>query len=296
MTMAEERTADRSARGGGGRALAWVLLAVVLAAAVWFAVSADWTDEDTRSATAGLPDLGQELAAHQWLLDASASSPTPRSPNPVTLVFDDDSVSGRGPCNVYRGDLSVDDDAGEITISRIAATQRACDAEAERAEEAYFATLRRVRSVDLDDAYNARWLVLENDRGARLSFDAITAHDLLIGSWEITNVSRGDAIESPVAGTDPVIAFTADGDVTIEAGCNTIRGTFDLDGDRIDVGPLAQTMKACDPPEVMDQEAALAQALDSAVRVEVVPGELTILDDEDHIVIVATARPSRRTG
>jgi hypothetical protein len=57
MTMADERTERRD--GGAGRGLAWALLVVVLALAVWFAVTADWTAEDTRSATAGLPDLGQ---------------------------------------------------------------------------------------------------------------------------------------------------------------------------------------------------------------------------------------------
>jgi heat shock protein HslJ len=183
-----------------------------------------------------------------------------------------------------------------VTISRIASTQQACSPERMRAEDAYFAALRRVRSVDLDDAYNARWLVLDRTGGPRLSFDAITARDLLIGSWEITDVSRGDAIESPVAGTDPVIAFTADGDVVIEAGCNSIRGTFDLEGDRIEVGALGQTMKACDPAELMDQETALARALESAARVEVVPGELTLVDDDGRILIVATERASRRAA
>ena len=70
--------------------------------------------------------------------------------------------------------------------------------------------------------------------------------------------------------------------------CNTAGSSWELDGDELTVGPARSTQMACvDPPGVMEQEAALLQALESAARVEIAPGTLTILDAEGAIAIVA---------
>jgi heat shock protein HslJ len=211
----------------------------------------------------------------------------------VTLVFGEDAISGQGPCNAYRGSAEIDDDDDTVTITDLAQTTRACDPDTERAEREYFDALQHVRDVDLDDAYNAQRLVLDNDSGDRLAFDAIEAAQLLIGTWQVVNVARDDAIESVVDGTDPVLVFAADGEVTLGTGCNPARGSYEVEGDRLSVGALRQTLKSCDEPAgVMDQEVALVRALESGERIEVVPDRLTIIDGDDRITMIAVQEAS----
>jgi heat shock protein HslJ len=249
------------------------------------------TATHTRDATAGLPDLQQDLAAHEWLLDADDSSPRSRAAEPVTLAFDGaGGVSGTGPCNIYRGDLSVDDDDDTIVITNLAQTKRACALATMRAEQEYLDALQSVRDVDLSDGYHQRHLVLTNDAGERLAFTAIDAREQLLGSWNVVNVVLDDAIRSVIAGTEPALVFEDDGDVILDAGCNTARGSFELERDRLTVEDLKQTRKHCDTPAgVMEQEAALVDALASASQIQVVPGTLTLVDENGAIVLVATA-------
>jgi heat shock protein HslJ len=247
------------------------------------------TANDQRDATAGLPDLQQDLAAHEWLLDPGDSSPGNRAARPVTLVFGTDKVSGAGPCNSYRGDLSVDDDGDTIAITNLGQTNRACDPTTGRAEREYLAALQKVRDVDLSDGYNQRDLVLSNDTGDRLAFTAIDAHEQLVGTWHVVKVARDNAVRSVIDGTEPVLVFEDDGDVTLDTGCNTARGSFALEGDRLTVEDLAQTRKHCDTPAgVMEQEVALAHALPAAAQIQVVPGTLKLFDENGAILLVAT--------
>jgi heat shock protein HslJ len=64
--------------------------------------------------------------------------------------------------------------------------------------------------------------------------------------------------------TAPTVRFADDGTVSGDTGCNTFSGGYTADGQTLDVGPLASTRRACSPESVMDQEAAILAALDSA--------------------------------
>src|SRR5262249_31182965 len=96
------------------------------------------------------------------------------------------------------------------------------------------------------------------------------------------------------------VTFADGGNVTMDTGCNTARGDWKLDGNRLTIGPLATTLKACTSPEgVMEQETALVHALESAHTVDVAPGELVILDAKGRIALRATdgsARSRSRGG
>jgi heat shock protein HslJ len=131
------------------------------------------TANDTRDATAGLPNLQQDLAAHTWRLDAADSSPNPHATTDVTIEFGTDTVSGQGPCNRYNGHLAVDDDDQTVTITNIASTFIACDPDVSAAEHAYLSTLEKVHDVDLSDGYDERRLVLSDEAGDRLSYEAV---------------------------------------------------------------------------------------------------------------------------
>ena len=262
-----------------------IVLAVGVVAVVGLtAAGCGWNDDvDSRAATAGLPSTLVDIEAHEWVLDRDDSSLTVDDDNPVTLGVDGDTVSGRAPCNTYRGafDLGADD---SVEIGPLALTRMACPGSAMEAENEFVAALEAVDHVEVD----VDRMVLTGGDGVRLSFGSSDADELLVGTWTITGVATGDSVDSVIVGTEPTITFGDDGEVTMETGCNTAGSTWELDGDELTVGRPRSTLMACeDPPGVMEQEAALLRALESAARVEIAPGTLTILDAEGSIAMTA---------
>jgi heat shock protein HslJ len=254
---------------------------VVLAAGLVLAACAS-DDTDARADTAGLPDLGQSLAARQWLLDVDDSSVTGTA-DPVTLRVEGRTASGTGPCNTYRGPVALDGDDG-VRIGPVATTLMSCAPDAMTAEREYLDALERISTADVTDRDR---LVLTAD-GVRLSYTAIDAQDLVVGDWELTGLRTPGAITSVLAGTEPTARFSGDGSLVVETGCNTLRTAWTVDGRSITVEPPAGTLMSCaEPAGVMEQEAALVAALADAATVEVTPVALTLLDADGLIVVTA---------
>lgn len=145
------------------------LLLLPLAAACAVA-GCGWRDAvDSRSATAGLPTLAQDLEAHDWVLDAAASSIDLGADARVTIGFEDDEVTGAAPCNRYRGTADIDGDE-TIRIDHLVTTLQACDEAIMRAEDRYLAALTAVDTAKTED--DGDRLVLRNDVGDRLTYNA----------------------------------------------------------------------------------------------------------------------------
>jgi len=220
------------------------------------------------------------------VLDRADSSLTVDDDNPVTLAVVGDDVSGTAPCNTYRGEISLGND-GSVEITDVATTARECGDPTMEAEGEFVSALEAVDTVDVDED-NDR-LVLHGD-DVRLAFRSYDADELLTTTWTIVDFATGDAIASVVDGTDPTLTFTDDGEVAMETGCNTAAAEWELDGHSLSVDPVRTTLMECDSPAgVMDQEAALVAALESAHRVEIAPGTLTILDEDGSITLVAVS-------
>ena len=242
---------------------------------------------DSRSATAGLPTVRADVEAHEWRLERSRSSLQVDDDNPVTLSVRAGIVSGTAPCNAYHGPITIH--GAEVDIGHLATTLKACPDQTMRAEQEYLKALQAVDRVD--DVSSSRLVLTGGD--VRLSYKAYDAEDLLPATWHIVDVNTGQAIISVLAGTEPTVTFAdggrSSGNVTMDTGCNTARGDWKLDGNRLTIGPLATTLKACASPEgVMDQETALVHALESAHTVDIAPGELVILDARGRIALSAT--------
>ena len=72
----------------------------------------------------------------------------------------------------------------------------------------------------------------------------------------------------------PTIQFGANS-VTGDTGCNRYSATLELDGDKVQLGPIGMTKRAC-PPPIMDREIRYVEVLGSAMRVRVSPEFLVI--------------------
>jgi heat shock protein HslJ len=117
---------------------------------------------------------------------------------------------------------------------------------------------------------------------------APTAEDLEANTWSILEVDTEGSLEPVVDGTSPTLTFVDDGTVALETGCNNASTSWELAGEELTFGMIAQTMMACaDPPGVDVQEAALTTALDSTTTAELDGDTLTLLDDAGQTMIVA---------
>jgi heat shock protein HslJ len=222
--------------------------------------------------------------AHEWRLDGPASTPTFAADAEVTLAFGDDgAVSGQVGCNTYRGSFEVDGD--RLDISGLAQTLRACVPDTGTLERDYLAALEEVTSADVTDRDR---LVLEG-HGVTLELRAFDAEEALLGEWHITGIATGDAVTSPLAGTEPTVTFAADRSLAADAGCNAMRTTWSLSLQELTIEPAARTMMSCDEPRgVMEQETAVAAALEATTHVDVSDTTLVLTDGTGAMQLVAT--------
>ena len=94
--------------------------------------------------------------------------------------------------------------------------------------------------------------------------------------WLVQSIAGREAAEGVVS----TVRFGGDGRVTGDAGCNRFGGSYALDGDRLEIGPLAATKRMC-PDEIMTQEDRFLELLGNPLSVELTPDGLLLLHPED---------------
>lgn len=104
-------------------------------------------DESATADSFGLGFLQRTLYLHEWR-DATGISTRAGTPE-MTLTFAGADVSGNAGCNNFGGSFSVTDDA--LTLSRLAATRKACEEEIMQAEGRFLLALESVSTYELDN-------------------------------------------------------------------------------------------------------------------------------------------------
>jgi heat shock protein HslJ len=192
----------------------------------------------------------------------------------VDLLLEGEEASGQSGCNRYFGSFQTDGSA--ISFGALGGTQMACEEPLMDLEGGYLTALGAVNAYELD----GEELVLTGD-DVRLAYDAEPAPEPLplVGTvWGLEAVGSGDdAVSSPVAGTEVTVEFADDGSVSGSAGCNAFNASYETEGTTINFGPVASTRMACEQ-DVMDQEAAVFGAFESAATFEIVGDVLTLSD------------------
>lgn len=91
--------------------------------------------------------------------------------------------------------------------------------------------------------------------------------------------------------------FGPDGRVAGNGGCNRYFASYTVDGGNLTIGQAGSTMMACEPVEIMEQEAAFLAALGSAAAWHVEGEQLHILNAADETIILFQAsQPASLTG
>lgn len=83
----------------------------------------------------------------------------------------------------------------------------------------------------------------------------------ILGEWLLEDLAGTGVIDN----LQTTIKFTGDGQLAGSGGCNNYFAGYQIKGDKIKIGAIASTKKAC-PPAIMDQEARYFKALSQAYR------------------------------
>lgn len=194
----------------------------------------------------------------------------------VTATFEGGRVTGSGGCNTYSGSYTVDGEA--LAISSLVATKMSCGGPRDEVESQYLQILGLVESYTID----GQTLALRNGSGTiTLRYEVAEVPELTGTRWVATGINNGNgAVTSTVEGTKVTAIFGEDGRVVGSGGCNEYNGTYTVDGDAIDVGPLAATKKACVDAGVSEQETAFFAAMEAATTYAISGDELELRDAE----------------
>ena len=93
----------------------------------------------------------------------------------------------------------------------------------------------------------------------------------------------------PIDGSDLFVQFKTKGEMSGFAGCNNFFGQYEQNGERLIVGPLAATRKACLDRPIMDKERAFMNALQDTHHIEATYKTL-VLKNADGDVITTLRR------
>lgn len=94
--------------------------------------------------------------------------------------------------------------------------------------------------------------------------------------WQLS--ALGDDILDADGEQSPYLTLNNEGKVLGHAGCNSLNGSYQQDGETLSFGPIATTRKAC--PE-MEGEQAFLQALKATSRFRIDGELLTLFDDNN---------------
>jgi len=79
----------------------------------------------------------------------------------------------------------------------------------------------------------------------------------------------------------PFIQFGSKGEMNGNGGCNSFGGSYELNGQRLIIGPIMSTKKAC-MGDIMKQETAFFRALQNAHHIEATHLRLVIFDESNN--------------
>ena len=215
------------------------------------------------------PDANEELGlpGSSWLLTATSGQDHQTLVLPgssITLSFDDEAqISGQGGCNGYSGAYALAE-AGEITLSEIVSTLRACaDTQMTTQESIYLSALSGVTHYELSE----RQLTLRIEDMEALHFARADQDPLAGTSWELISEVPADVEATPEVdgmARSITLTFEAEGQAAGRGGCNSYSTTYALEGTSISFSEIVSTRMACEGGDIMQREQEFFAALSSA--------------------------------
>lgn len=107
----------------------------------------------------------------------------------------------------------------------------------------------------------------------------------VLGAWRIEQARSAPLTDKRAARID----FGPDGRLSGNASCNSFGASYTLAGDKLRIGRIATTRKACGEA-LMEQEDRVLTALERAARATVPPHGFLTLQDADGAVLMRASR------
>ena len=95
-------------------------------------------------------------------------------------------------------------------------------------------------------------------------------------AWRVT-IFAG---QTPLADHAITFEFDNEGNIAGDGSCNRFGGACKIEGNKIEVGPLRSTRRACEP-EIMQQEHKFLALLGSATTWEIDAGDVLVIRGEE---------------
>lgn len=240
-----------------------------------------------------------DLSGTLWQLRSQGGEPVNAQ---ITLQIVGNQISGLGGCNTYFATYEGIEDS--LTVDDIGRTEIFCEQTME-AENAYLAALGSASTATREGSTMTIQtdmgtlvfkpvgvVAMENEMAATEAAEieptqetVIVAQiveeepvevveptavpvqtDLISGNYLIQQVRQGDMVRRVVDGATTSEITFATGNISGNAGCNNFNATYTLDGDQINVTPIASTRMAC-TPALSAQEQMVFEALQTAQTV-----------------------------
>ena len=190
----------------------------------------------------------------------------------VTLAFDTDRLSASAGCNTMNGGYTIDDDT--LEVSALAMTMMACQDELMEQDTWLSEFLTGGPTIGLD----GETLTLSGD-ATTITLAAQQPADVEGTTWVVTGIVANEAVSTVPAGTEGAATLTiTDGEAAIETGCNTGSGTVEVTDTTMTFGPIALTLRACEPA-LTELETSVVLVLDGEVTYEVDGDTLSMRKD-----------------
>jgi heat shock protein HslJ len=190
----------------------------------------------------------------------------------VRLTFDGDQLGISAGCNHMGGAYAITD--GKLTTGQMAMTDMACD-EPLMAQDTWVAAFVGGAAVTL----SGDTVTLQHAEVTMTLTDREVAdpdRPLEGTRWILDGIVTGDAVSSVPVGVTAALTI-ADGQMQVEAGCNTGSATVASTDTTLTIGPLGLTKKGCE---------ADAMAVERAVTA-VLAGEIGYAIEEDVLTLTA---------
>lgn len=229
-----------------------------------------------------------ELEGVLWRLIEYADEAGGMSPvlegTTVDIEFEGSQMGGSSGCNRYFGSYTLEEGNRLTFDAEIGSTQMACPPEIMEQESRYQELLGQVA---IADRFEDHLILLEE--GGELSlliFVASQPAALENTDWQATGINNGKGGVVSSAATPMATARFSEGQITGSGGCNSFTASYELDGDRVTIGPAAATRKFCNEPEgIMDQEQQYFEALSRATTYSLMPERLELRDDSGSLQV-----------
>jgi heat shock protein HslJ len=217
-----------------------------------------------------------ELAGTEWQLISYGPAEAPVTPvgsTPITLAFRSDTeLGGSAGCNSYFGSYTL---LGEtFTVTGVGSTEMACPEEGVmKQESAYLRQLSDGGLLSVSDEA----LTITNANSV-LKFERVLPPPpaALKGTlWRLETFEQGEVVSSVLTGTEITLTF-ADNKASGFSGCNWFSAEYSVNGSRLELGLIQQTVRACLEPGVEEQERAFAEAFRTVTEYAIDGDRLTL--------------------